>query len=1057
MAQSNQYMDNNELIIGDGDAKNESASFFKRVGGKTTSYFYSLKNRLRLAILGTAVLLSLLLLIISFFILAAYQKKETYENLKVISQFKRDQIEQYYRQIESQIVLATRDERLTEAFGELADGFASIESDSYELPDYKELSSMSDALENYYKSEVLPALLSKSDRNNTPVGLFPEGDKTRILQFLYIANNSLPQGFKYKMLKAGDASAYSNAHQRYQNYFRELLSQVNISDILLVNGSNGDIVYSFQKNIDFATNIFDGRFKNTNLALACQKALASSNSDNPAFSDFELYLPEMYRPVSFIAKTIAGNSGDKGLLVFQLSANAIDNILSGTTTEKVDHFIKAGGDLYLVGEDFEYRSDDLRLNTLNGKFIKKLEDAGIRKNIVSRIDSLGTTIKLLALKHGIFEKALLGYDGVIKFRDVSNTRVYADIAPVNTKAGNWFLVVQKDRKSVYNTVNKLMLWGLLVLFILTLMILFLASRFSNVISSRLKKIKFNLHETMLGHRMDATNVKSADELGETAQLVDDLSSRISNASDFALELSAGNMEADFQSVGENDMFASALIKLKESLVHARNEEEKRKVEDEMRNWTTQGIAKFNDLLRHENDNIERFAYLIIKSLVEYLHANQGSIFLMEGEEGEEKLLNLVASVAWDKQKFTKKQISIGEGLVGQVVLEKQTIFLKDIPEDYFTITSGLGDANPRSLIIVPMLYNDVVTGVIEIASFNEFKSFEIEFVEKIAESTSITLNSVRLNVRTKLLLEESNERAEELAAQEEEMRQNLEELKATQEEMTRVKEESARKDAQRMEQQKLLLDQMKINNEELQEKATLLEWEKLMFTKLMDNIPARVTFKDTESRYIRINRAKVKALGINDQEEVMGKTDLDIFGGAHGQKALNEEKQMIRSGVSMENKEELIKFKDGRVTWGSTSRIPLRDEDDVIKGALVITWDITEMKNAQFRLEINNKIVHNLASNMPVLHYSIDQKGNIIFFKGKALNFLKMKEEEMNGKDFYSMYPELKPILEFELGDDGYTFVQHVGNHEFRHIIYANKTTNGGFSGVAFDVNVSDI
>ena len=146
---------------------------------------------------------------------------------------------------------------------------------------------------------------------------------------------------------------------------------------------------------------------------------------------------------------------------------------------------------------------------------------------------------------------------------------------------------------------------------------------------------------------------------------------------------------------------------------------------------------------------------------------------MEGEENQEKYLKLVAAYAFDREKYLKKQINIGEGLAGTVVLEKKTIFLKDIPDDYMSITSGMGGAKPRSLMIVPLIFNEEVTGVLELASFNEFQPHEIEFVENIAESTALTLNSVRLNVYTKVLLEESNERAEELAAQEEEMRQNL--------------------------------------------------------------------------------------------------------------------------------------------------------------------------------------------------------------------------------------------------------------------------------------------
>ena len=111
--------------------------------------------------------------------------------------------------------------------------------------------------------------------------------------------------------------------------------------------------------------------------------------------------------------------------------------------------------------------------------------------------------------------------------------------------------------------------------------------------------------------------------------------------------------------------------------------------------------------------------------------------------------------------------------------------MTDVPDNYVSITSGLGDANPRAILIVPLKFNDKVFGVIEMASFTEYEDYKIKFIEKLAESIASTISTVKVNMQTVKLLEDSKMKSEELASQEEEMRQNLEELQTTQEESAR--------------------------------------------------------------------------------------------------------------------------------------------------------------------------------------------------------------------------------------------------------------------------------
>lgn len=107
--------------------------------------------------------------------------------------------------------------------------------------------------------------------------------------------------------------------------------------------------------------------------------------------------------------------------------------------------------------------------------------------------------------------------------------------------------------------------------------------------------------------------------------------------------------------------------------------------------------------------------------------------------------------------------------------------MTDIPNNYLNVTSGLGEANPRALLIVPLKINDEIYGVIELASFNPFEPFQIEFIENLAEVLPSTIATVKINIQTAKLLRETRIQAEKMLQQEEELRQNLEEMQATQE------------------------------------------------------------------------------------------------------------------------------------------------------------------------------------------------------------------------------------------------------------------------------------
>ncbi len=274
-----------------------------------------------------------------------------------------------------------------------------------------------------------------------------------------------------------------------------------------------------------------------------------------------------------------------------------------------------------------------------------------------------------------------------------------------------------------------------------------------------------------------------DEVGKIALGMNKLLSGLRSTAEFARKIGQGNYGETHALLSDDDELGQALLQMQKSLQASRDEDLKRKAEDDIRNWITQGQAKFADITRQNTDDINELSYLIISNLVKYMKINQGGIFLINDEIAGDRFLELTACYAFDRRKYLEKKVEIGVGLVGTCFLEGKPVYMEKIPDNYMRITSGLGDQNPRSLLILPLKLNDQIFGVIELAAFKPFQKHEIEFTEKIGEIIASAISNLKTTYNTRILLEKSQQQAEEMRAQEEEMRQNMEELSATQEAM----------------------------------------------------------------------------------------------------------------------------------------------------------------------------------------------------------------------------------------------------------------------------------
>lgn len=276
-----------------------------------------------------------------------------------------------------------------------------------------------------------------------------------------------------------------------------------------------------------------------------------------------------------------------------------------------------------------------------------------------------------------------------------------------------------------------------------------------------------------------------DEIGDMGDALNLYIENMRKTSQFAVEIGEGKYDTKFEALGDDDMLGNALLDMRRNLHKTEEDNKTRTKEDEVRNWVTKGLASFGDILRQNSDNMENLASKVMTELIDYLDGSQGAMYILNESDSSNKKFEMKSAIAYGREKFVKTSFELKEGLVGRCAFEKLPVYLKEIPEDYIKITSGLGTTEPDHLLLVPLIFNENVLGVIELASFKNIEEYQIEFISTLGENIGSTISNVRVNEQTKTLLDESKLRGDELTAQEEELRQNMEELQATQEEAAR--------------------------------------------------------------------------------------------------------------------------------------------------------------------------------------------------------------------------------------------------------------------------------
>lgn len=374
--------------------------------------------------------------------------------------------------------------------------------------------------------------------------------------------------------------------------------------------------------------------------------------------------------------------------------------------------------------------------------------------------------------------------------DSLGVETYFSFAPIKVgrdNASTWAMGISVPTGEIYAQNRGAFLITLLVGLLGLAFLSIVISILSKSITDPVKRITGMLNRMSRGELSADMRVQhiTNDELGDMGDAINKTLDGLIHKERFADEIGKGQLDTELELMSEDDLLGKSLVEMRDSLKKASEEEEVRKQFDERRRWSADSLARINEIIRKYNHDLEQLCTNLVKEVVVAIDANQGGIFLLNDNDDSDHIYEMKAAFAYNRQKLLKKSFKVGEGLLGTCVAEKEQIYLKELPNDYIEITSGLGGANPNNLFIVPFIHDGKVLGVIELASFKLIEDYQQELILKVAESVASAISFAQTNTITHELLEQSKLQAEMMAAQEEEMRQNLEELRSTQEEAQR--------------------------------------------------------------------------------------------------------------------------------------------------------------------------------------------------------------------------------------------------------------------------------
>ena len=481
------------------------------------------------------------------------------DRLVSLRETKKIQIESYFKNIASQANTYSKNFMIIDAMSKFTTAFDQVEQQTPSIDTDKLENKL---IERYrYQQENTPG--ANSDALNRWI---PKGTNSKILQNLYISENQHPTGEKHLLDAASDQTLYSQTHKQYHPPIRQFLEEFGYYDIFLVDADTGFIVYSVFKEVDYATNLKTGPYKNSGIGKVFKKALATNGQNAVVIEDFAPYEPSYNASASFIASPIYDMGEKIGVLIFQAPVDRINDLMTGGNNWK-GMGLGESGEVYLVGQDFKMRNNSRFLIESPEEYFKFLKELKVDAASIEKQKVLKTSIGISEVKTPGSIASLSGKTDFQVFPDYRGISVLSAYAPVDILGLKWGILAEIDEDEAFAVQREIQSTSIYIGIGLAVGILFIALFIATNFSKRIQEIALSMRKIADGDlRSTALSVSSKDEIGQLQSTYNDMSIAMQNIASQAGDIAQGELDKKYDLKGElAESFSLMVNALKEKI------------------------------------------------------------------------------------------------------------------------------------------------------------------------------------------------------------------------------------------------------------------------------------------------------------------------------------------------------------------------------------------------------------------------------------------------------------------------------------------------------------